>query len=368
MKLGDYTKFKGGSAFSQDEQGNKSGILPFLKVSDLGHEPGSWYTNRANHWLLEDQVRRLKPTIAPASASVFAKIGEGLKRERIRILSRESAIDNNMMMAVPINGTNPKFLYYLLGSISLKRHAVGSALPYLKQSTLAEIAVPVFTLSEQQAIAEVLGALDDKIAVNTKLVQTAWDLTHAMFTSLPREADSEPLGAIINLVYGKALPATKRVEGAHKVVGSGGITGSHNVSLVDSSGVVVGRKGSVGAVYWINGAHWPIDTTFYVVPLRPEVSQAFMYFILKSLPLNQMNNDSAVPGLNRSEALALPVRIPIRQALSRFNETSDELIRLATQHDSENATLIKMRDVLLPQLVSGKLRVKDAEKLVSDAI
>ena len=81
-----------------------------------------------------------------------------------------------------------------------------------------------------------------------------------------------------------------------------------------------------------------------------------------------MNSDSAVPGLNRSEALALPVTVPQATVLSELSERAMSLFALATQHDSESRTLVELREALLPALISGRLRVKDAELQVEDAV
>ena len=92
--------------------------------------------------------------------------------------------------------------------------------------------------------------------------------------------------------------------------GSGGITGSHNEALVRGPGVVVGRKGTVGAVYWESRDFFPIDTVYYAEPVRESIDKRFLYYLLKSLPLASMNSDAAVPGLSRENAYALRVRVP----------------------------------------------------------
>lgn len=225
------------------------------------------------------------------------------------------------------------------------------------------------SLPEQQAIAEVLGALDDKIAANTALAKTAWALMETSFRAIQADPNRVrvALGAIASLEYGKALPAGTREPGDVAVVGSGGISGTHSLALVHQSGVVVGRKGSAGAVHWVSGPHFPIDTTFYVRGQREAISQSYLYFLLRTLHLDQMNNDSAVPGLNRAEALALPVELAADEHLSAFTSRADALIELVDGVATQSRTLAATRDALLPQLMSGKLRVHDAENLIDQA-
>ncbi len=110
----------------------------------------------------------------------------------------------------------------------------------------------------------------------------------------------------LELAYGKSLTASLRIEGAFPVYGSGGISGSHNEAIVKGPGIIVGRKGTVGSVYWENRDFFPIDTVFYVLPKRNS-NMRFIYYLLKSLPLEDMNTDAAVPGLNRNNAYRLNV-------------------------------------------------------------
>jgi len=221
---------------------------------------------------------------------------------------------------------------------------------------------------EQEAIADVLGVLDDKIAVNEHIAAVALQLSEAMFRLLRGAADEEAtVGDLVDFKYGRSLPAARRIPGEFPVFGSGGISGSHDEPLVKGPGIVIGRKGTVGVVYWSEGDFFPIDTTFYVVCKNARVSLEYMYFALRSLGLEHMNSDSAVPGLNRERAQSLSLLVPATDAMQNFTAEARKLFRLQRNHEEENRTLATLRDTLLPQLMSGRLRVKDAEKIVEDA-
>lgn len=81
-----------------------------------------------------------------------------------------------------------------------------------------------------------------------------------------------------------------------------------------------------------------------------------------------MNSDSAVPGLSRSEALAIPVSVPNAESMDKASHNAQRIFDLADQHDRENVTLAELRDTLLPVLMSGRLRVNDVENQVEDAV
>jgi type I restriction enzyme S subunit len=118
------------------------------------------------------------------------------------------------------------------------------------------------------------------------------------------------LGDICTLNYGKALTATNRVAGNVPVYSSAGITGWHNMPLVQSRGIVVGRKGTVGNVYYSDKPFYCIDTAYYILPDDEKYDFKWLYYRLKSLHLDKLNEDSAVPGLNRETAYAQEFSLP----------------------------------------------------------
>lgn len=118
------------------------------------------------------------------------------------------------------------------------------------------------------------------------------------------------LGDYVDFLYGKSLPAHSRRPGSVPVFGSAGRVGSHDEALVRGPGIIVGRKGTVGAVHWSDDDFYPIDTTYYVIPKNEhDLRHRYVYYLLNTLSLRNMNTDSAVPGLNRSNALSLNVAI-----------------------------------------------------------
>jgi type I restriction enzyme S subunit len=219
----------------------------------------------------------------------------------------------------------------------------------------------------QQRIADVLGALDDKITVNGRAIALYDQLCATRIRAVAQVGKRAPLGELMKLHYGKALPAADRKPGAVAVYGSGGIVGRHDTPLVDNSGVIVGRKGTVGAVYWADGPHYPIDTTYYIEPIA-DVSAEVIYYLLKSSKLADLNSDSAVPGLNRNEAYSQCMHVP---CASESHDLAVDLRRAFSwmrSARSESLALAHTRDELLPLLMSGKVGVKDAEAVVGDVV
>jgi type I restriction enzyme S subunit len=123
------------------------------------------------------------------------------------------------------------------------------------------------------------------------------------------------LGDILTLHYGKALVSHERNPGLIPVYSSSGITGWHDKPLVNDKGLIIGRKGNVGSVYYSDTPFYCIDTAYYVTPDDTDVDFMFLYYLLQTLGLKSLNEDSAVPGLNRETALAQWVSMPVEKHL-----------------------------------------------------
>ncbi|MBK8570529.1 MAG: restriction endonuclease subunit S [Nitrosomonadales bacterium] len=133
----------------------------------------------------------------------------------------------------------------------------------------------------------------------------------------------------IELAYGKSLPARDRKDGDIPVYGSGGVGGFHNQALIEGPGIILGRKGTIGSVFYEKEDFFPIDTVYYVKTDPQNIVQRFAYYLLKNLPLKQLNTDAAVPGLNRDIAYDVKINLPditIQNGIVKILETYDDFI------------------------------------------
>lgn len=121
-----------------------------------------------------------------------------------------------------------------------------------------------------------------------------------------------PLGTAIELAYGKSLPKNNRANGgAIPVYGSNGIAGWHNESLLDGPTIIVGRKGSAGAVQFVDGPCYPIDTTYFVRPRAGfDFDSKFLFYLLRWLDLSRLKTATGVPGLTREDAYREIIPVP----------------------------------------------------------
>jgi type I restriction enzyme S subunit len=259
----------------------------------------------------------------------------------------------------------------------------------LSKFRLNNISVNVPNLKIQRRIADILGSLDDKIELNRRMNETLEQMAMALYKHWfvdfgpfqDGELEDSPIGAkpknwdvaklrdLIELAYGKALKAEDRKGGPYPVYGSSGVVGWHNEYIADGPGIIVGRKGNIGTVHLSHTGFYPIDTTYYVKSNLPDLNPVYyFYYLLQSLGLSHMNNDSAVPGLNRETVYNLDIVIPPNDLICEFDSKVEIFHMQINQNNSEIDQLSKVRDYLLPRLLSGEIEVREAEEQVEELL
>jgi len=127
---------------------------------------------------------------------------------------------------------------------------------------------------------------------------------------LPKGWAWKKLKTLITVNYGKGLSEKLRLGGNVPVYGANGVVGFHNASITKGQTIVIGRKGSAGAVNWSEIACWPIDTTFFIDEFPEILYPKFLYQFLRSQQIDRLQQSAAIPGLNRDVLYSVQVPIP----------------------------------------------------------
>lgn len=374
--LGDICMFRAGTAFPKQFQGEDSGEIPFIKVSDLKHSANSLYIRHSANWVDMSTVEHLKASLLHPGAIVFAKIGEGLKAERFRLVARATCIDNNLMGAIP-QGVNAHFLYYLMVHTGVAHLVEGSALPYLRQSDLERIPVCVPPNDEQQRIAEVLGALDDKIESNRRIAVKCDEVASELFGQAA--SMNQKLDEVSEVRMGVSPPGfsyNETGEGIAFFQGVRDFSYLHPVARVYTNApkrlakpgdILFSVRAPVGR---LNIA----DSTCCIGRGLAAITSnrsAICLFALRAAAAEweKFSAEGTVFGAVNQKSLKstlIPWPDPVAEEELEYQLSS--LVALASQSERESISLSKLRDALLPELMSGRMRVDEAGRLVSEAL
>jgi type I restriction enzyme S subunit len=112
--------------------------------------------------------------------------------------------------------------------------------------------------------------------------------------------ESKRLGDILNFKRGYDLPLSEREPGPYPIISSSGISGFHSKFKARGEGLVTGRYGTLGKMYYMNEEYWPHNTALYVTDFKGNYPK-YVYFLMKCLGNIKTSDKSAVPGVNRNE-------------------------------------------------------------------
>ena len=156
------------------------------------------------------------------------------------------------------------------------------------------------------------------------------------------------LGDQINLKRGHDLPSQSRIDGKIPIFSSSGISGYHNEKKADGPGVITGRYGTIGQVFFSATEYWPLNTALYVQDFKGN-DPKFVYYFLKQLDWEKFSDKSAVPGVNRNNVHQEPVIFPLpdeQKAIATVLNSIDDKIDLLHR---QNKTLEAMAETLFRQ-------------------
>jgi type I restriction enzyme S subunit len=221
----------------------------------------------------------------------------------------------------------PGFITFLMNSNSLwdyaNANAAGTMSKRVKWRDLAEYEFLMPPKNEQSRLTELLWAMDEVIEKENVVLmklEVILDSLFQQFKTKNTQWTKIKIGDLVNFNYGKALKESDRIEGEFPVITSSGIQGTHIDYISSGPGIVVGRKGNVGQVTWVEKNFWTTDTAYYIT-IKNEyklIPFKFLFYLLRAAKLEKLSISTAVPGLNRDDALMTPVYLPDNNEIKSY--------------------------------------------------
>lgn len=152
------------------------------------------------------------------------------------------------------------------------------------------------------------------------------------------------LGDVVNFKRGYDLPSYARKSGKFPIISSGGLSGYHNDFKAEGEGIITGRYGTLGEMYYVNGKYWPHNTALYVQNFFGNYPK-YVYYLLKCLGNLKTSDKSTVPGINRNDLHE--VQIPFidkefQKPIADFLSVIDAKIDLNNRINSELEGMAKL--------------------------
>lgn len=297
---------------------------------------------------------------------------------------------NTTLYAADFKGNHPRFLYHLFENIELAGFDSGSVQPMLNRNYIAGVEVRIPSLTTQQAIVEVLWALDDKIAANDRIVDNVKDLLTANFADLQQSGGSDlvPISELVEFNPKVPKPHSeapayldmKNLPDHAMTVTSWGHRAPRGGARFQNGDTLLARitpcleNGKTGYVDFLADNEVAIGSTEFIV-LRPRngIPAVLPYFLatdptFREFAIRRMVGTSGRQRLSASDIASFQIRRPSEGELARLSELSDALMGRVKAAVDESRALAATRDEILPLLMSGKIRVREAEKVVEGVV
>jgi type I restriction enzyme S subunit len=263
----------------------------------------------------------------------------------------------------------------------------------LNLKEIRQLPLPWPPKKSRDAIAAFGKALDDKIELNRRMNATLEAIARSLFQSWFVDFDPvrakldgrQPVGMdkattalfpdsfqetkvghipagwqlgrladLCHLKRGHDLPTSTRTAGPIPVVSSSGISGTHSETNVRGPGVVTGRYGTIGKVFYMEADYWPLNTTLYVEDFKGNPPR-FIFHALGEVDFQNYTDKAAVPGVNRNHLHEEPTVLPSMELRQAFASAVSPLWSQHAANERQSRTLATLRDTLLPKLLSGEL-------------
>lgn len=308
----------------------------------------------------------------------------------------------------------PAFLYYLFQA-PLARHQImalanGVAAFGIKGSDLSALDLTIPPLPEQKAIASILSAIDDKIENNLAMNKTLEEMAMALYKHWfvdfgpfqHQEFSDSELGSIpkgwevkrtedVFAVKDGTHDSPKRQEAGKYLITSKHLkdnqidfTSAYRISeedfekvnqrsKVDKGDILMTMIGTVGVFYLVqNNPDYAIKNIgLFKTSETPEL-QRYLYLFFSSENGKQYIQSQLAGSTQQYLTLkvlrSFPFVVPPEIVLNEFNDLVTPWFGIGEANHAENRTLTQLRDTLLPKLISGEVRVKDAEQTVANAL
>ncbi|WP_052764019.1 restriction endonuclease subunit S [Microvirga massiliensis] len=406
VKLGDVVDLLTGFPFNSESYTDDQSAPRLLRGDNIAQGalrwngvkrwPTEWAHQHQRYWLQSGDI-----VIAMDRPWIEA----GLKYAIVRPEDTPSLLVQRVARLRAREDLDQTYLRYVIGSRTFTDYILsvqtGTAVPHISGTQIKDYSFLLPPLQQQQAIASILGALDDKIDLNRRMNETLAAMAQAVFRdwfvdfgpirakregrppylspelwslfpdhlndeNCPTGWSTKPWREIASLEYGKRLDGYQASSGDVPVYGTNGLIGWHNQALCPEAGVIIGRKGAYRGVHFSDKPFYVIDTAFYLKP-KSEISRRWAYYSISEYDINSMDSGSAIPSTSREDFYRIEVLCPPSEIQRRFDETLAPLWERQRASNVESETLSKMLNLLVPKLVSGEIRVKDAEKIVEAA-
>ena len=202
----------------------------------------------------------------------------------------------------------PKYLYYFCKSYNFEKLNTTVTIPSLTKLNLLQVEIDVPNLETQKERVNILDGVEYCYGLLTKEAAQLDELVKSRFVEMfgnpIKNTQNRPMtifADVVTMQRGFDLPVQDRQQdGTVPVYGSNGVLGHHNIAKVHGGGVITGRSGTIGKVFYAEGDFWPLNTSLFSVNTHGN-NIVYLAYLLQMYNLSRFTEGTGVPTLNRNK-------------------------------------------------------------------
>jgi len=208
IRLSRVARTVSGTGFPPSAQGESSGDLPFLKVSDLALPENRSGIVTAANWITTATAAELGARIVPPGSTVFPKVGAALAVNARGFLTVHAVMDNNVMAVVPTD-IDSRYLYHVLKRVDMAMLDNGGALPFVSDTDVRALIIPFPSREDQRAMAQRLDAEAEALYLAERRHELELERHSSVIAEVVdehlRECDVAVPGQLDHATYGQSV-------------------------------------------------------------------------------------------------------------------------------------------------------------------
>ena len=332
-KLRDICRFQSGGTPSRGTPAYFNGNVPWITTVALNGDVIDG--NQAIEWITDEAIAKSAAKIVPPH-SVMVGTRVGIGKVAINSVPMSTSQDIISLIGIDENKWDKKFICHLITANKehLTSQARGATIKGIKIEAIADLVLPEISLKEQARISEVIGKVDALMHMHQQMAMNLEQLIKSRFIELfgdpIKNTQHRPTTAFVNVVTmqrGFDLPVQDRKQSGNiPVYGSNGVLDHHDQAKVCNGGVITGRSGTIGKVFYTTGAYWPLNTTLFSVDTH-ENNIIYLAHLVRMFNLDRFTEGTGVPTLNRNKFHSAPIiDVPIdeQNQFAAFVEQTDK--------------------------------------------
>lgn len=417
-KLGEIGNVITGNTPSKNNPKHWGDDMPFVTPTDFdSYNKNIWDSIR---YLSQEGINAFQKKVLPVDSIIVTCIGSQMGK--VAINKKECVTNQQINSIIPHKEFNSDFIYYVLSSMQdfLRNLATGgSTMPIVNKTSFEEITISIPDLPTQTAIAEILSSLDDKIELNNKINQELENLAQTLFKQwfidfefpnengepykssggemvdselgvIPKWWEVERLGDHLYIKGRIGWKGLKKSEYLQEFEGYSIVNGSDFLNeqidyntcgwipkdryddspeiQLQQNDILITKDGTIGKLAFVNKIEHPTSVASGVFVVRPNSKNVRTYFCwsffkspyFQSLVKSRIDG-SVIPHLYQKDFVEMFIPLPPLNLLEAFEIQAESLFELIFENKEEAKELSKLRDTLLPKLITGELQVNELD-------